>query len=136
MITEKDPAESTEPTTDAPRILVVDDETEISDMVATFLSTQGYAVQVAYDGDMALEKILTERPHVVILDVMMPGLSGWEICKYVRERRELAEVRIVMATGIGPTTNSATSSLYGADAALDKPYDLKVMAQVVQDLLP
>ena len=61
-----------------------------------------------------LEKILTERPNIVVLDVMMPGLSGWEISRYVRERQELDPVRIIMATGIGKDTNAATSPRYSS----------------------
>lgn len=117
------------------RLLVVDDEPEILEMVAVFMSSRGFHVTQANDGDQALERILTERPHVVILDVMMPGISGWEICKYVRERPELDEVRIVMATGIGPKTNEATSPLYGADAHVDKPFDLKALESEVIEII-
>src|SRR5205823_15049485 len=98
------------------RLLVVDDEPEVLNLLVPFLRKQGYTVSEAQDGDQALEKILTERPNIVVLDVMMPGLSGWEISRYVRERTELDPVRIIMATGIGKETNAATSPLYGADA--------------------
>jgi DNA-binding response OmpR family regulator len=124
-----------DPSAGTGRVLVVDDEAEIAEMVTTYLSARGFEVTEAPDGDAALERILTERPQVVILDVMMPGLSGWEICKYVRERPELDDVRIVMATGIGPNANAATSTLYGADAYVDKPFDLKEVERAVIDVI-
>src|SRR5688572_13428162 len=117
------------------RILVVDDEPEVLDLLVPFLKGQGYTVGEAADGDQALEKILTERPNIVVLDVMMPGLSGWEISRYVRERQELDPVRIIMATGIGKDTNAATSPLYGADRYLDKPFRLDALQQTVAEVI-
>jgi CheY-like chemotaxis protein len=67
--------------------------------------------------------------------VMMPGLSGWEISRYVRERQELDPVRIIMATGIGKDTNAATSPLYGADRYLDKPFRLDALQQTVSEVI-
>jgi DNA-binding response OmpR family regulator len=115
--------------------LVVDDEPEVLDLLVPFLKGQGYTVGEAADGDQALEKILTERPNIVVLDVMMPGLSGWEISRYVRERQELDPVRIIMATGIGKDTNAATSPLYGADRYLDKPFRLDALQQTVAEVI-
>ncbi|MCK6549632.1 response regulator [Myxococcota bacterium] len=117
------------------KILVVDDEPEVLELLVPYLKKQGYTVSEAQDGDQALEKILTERPNIVVLDVMMPGLSGWEISRYVREREELAPVRIIMATGIGKDTNAATSPLYGADASIDKPFRLDALHQLVRDVI-
>ncbi len=120
---------------DKVRVLVVDDESEILGLLVPFLRSKGYAVSEAQDGDQALEKILTERPNIVVLDVMMPGLNGWEISRYVRARSELDSVRIIMATGIGKETNAATSPLYGADAYIDKPFQLKKVETTVADLV-
>jgi DNA-binding response OmpR family regulator len=117
------------------RVLVVDDETEVLNLLVPFHRKQGYTVSEAQDGDQALEKILTERPNIVVLDVMMPGLSGWEISRYVRERSELDPVRIIMATGIGKDTNAATSPLYGADAYIDKPFRLDALHRTVKDVI-
>ena len=117
------------------RVLVVDDEHEIVTVVTQVLSQKGYSVFEATDGDEAIERILVHRPHVVILDVMMPGLSGWEVCRYVRQQPDLDGVRIIMATGIGEETNAATSPLYGADDELDKPFRLEVLAEKVEALV-
>jgi DNA-binding response OmpR family regulator len=89
----------------------------------------------AKDGEEALELILNERPDLVVLDVMMPTLSGWELCKYIRTKAELADTRVVMLTAIGKTVNEMTSPLYGADAYLDKPFDIQEIVEVVSSLL-
>jgi CheY-like chemotaxis protein len=117
------------------RLLVVDDEPEVLNLLVPFLKKRGYTVSEAEDGDQALEKILTERPNIVLLDVMMPGLNGWEISQYVRDRPELDPVRIIMATGIGEEMNAATAPLYGADAYIDKPFRLEDVERTVQDVI-
>jgi DNA-binding response OmpR family regulator len=117
------------------RLLVVDDEPEVLNLLVPFLKKRGYTVSEAEDGDQALEKILTERPNIVLLDVMMPGLNGWEISQYVRDRPELDPVRIIMATGIGEDMNAATAPLYGADAYIDKPFRLEDVERTVEDVI-
>lgn len=117
------------------RVLVVDDEPEIIELILPVLKERGYTVFEAENGDEAIETILVEQPQVVVLDVMMPGMSGWEVCKYVRSRPELDDVRIIMATGIGEETNAATSPLYGADDSIDKPFRLEALAKKVDVLV-
>ena len=120
---------------DRVRVLVVDDEPEILELVVPVLRDRGYEVLEADNGDDAIEVIASERPTVVVLDVMMPGMSGWEVCRMVRSNPDLEEVRIIMATGIGEATNAATSPLYGADDALDKPFRLDTLVQKVDALV-
>lgn len=127
-----DDGKASESADDAPiKVLVVDDEPEILELVAPALRDEGYLVYEAENGDEAIDVIRELRPVVVVLDVMMPGLSGWEVCRMVRLDPELEDVRIIMATGIGDVTNAATSPLYGADDALDKPFRLDVLVQKV-----
>jgi CheY-like chemotaxis protein len=116
-------------------ILVVDDEPEVLNLLVPYLRKRGFNVTEAEDGDQALERILTEHPDIVLLDVMMPGLNGWEISQYVRDRPELDHVRIIMATGIGSETNAATAPIYGADAYIDKPFRLEEVDQAVRGLI-
>lgn len=120
---------------DRPTILIADDDPEIRAILRTFLAEQPYDVLEAVDGEQALETILVERPDVVILDVMMPELNGWEICKYVKEKDELRGVGILMLTAIGKTVNELTSPLYGADDYLDKPFDLAVLEEKIRKIL-
>ncbi len=118
-----------------PTILVADDDLEIQKMVKAALGTIGAEVITADDGAEALEKILVERPQLVILDVMMPKLSGWEVLKYIRTHEETRETKIIMLTGIGERVNQATSPLFGADSHLDKPFTFEILADKVRSML-
>jgi DNA-binding response OmpR family regulator len=66
---------------------------------------------------------------------MMPGLTGWEICKYIRSHESLSGVGVLMLTAIGRTVNEMTSPLYGADAALDKPFDVSELVETMERVL-
>ncbi len=102
------------------KVLVADDEPSTRAMVARHLRSIGYKVIEAVDGDEALELALEHLPDIVVLDVMMPGMSGWEVSRRIRETVSLAHTGVVMLTGIGASLNEITSPLYGADAYLDK----------------
>jgi DNA-binding response OmpR family regulator len=116
-------------------LLIVDDEPEVLNLLVPFLRKRGYSVSEASDGDQALEKILTDLPNIVVLDVNMPGLDGWQIAKYVRDREHLNPVRIIMATGIGENLNAVTAPLFRADAYLNKPFTLDELEGTIQDVV-
>jgi DNA-binding response OmpR family regulator len=118
-----------------PKILIADDDLEIQKMVEAALRAVGAKLIFASRGDQALETFLVEKPDLVILDVMMPGLSGWEVAKYIREHSDHQKVRILMLTGIGERVNAATSPMIGADDYLDKPFTFEVLAERVRHLL-
>jgi DNA-binding response OmpR family regulator len=103
-------------------VLVAEDDLEIADMLRTTLAGAGYDVTLVHDGEEALRAALAQRPDLVVLDVMMPQMNGWEVCKALRARREMAGVGILMLTAIGPNLNEMTAPLYGADDHLDKPF--------------
>jgi DNA-binding response OmpR family regulator len=103
-------------------VLVADDEPSTLAMVSSHLRSKGFSVLEASDGDQAWELAHEHLPHLVVLDVMMPGMSGWEVCRKIREAVSLAHTGVVMLTGIGENLNEMTSPLYGADAHIDKPF--------------
>jgi len=119
----------------AARILLADDDMELTRVLRKGLERQGYEVMVAYDGREALGAIRERHPDLVVLDVMMPVMNGWEVCKEVRADPDLKGTAIIMLTGIGPNLNEMTSPLYGADDYLDKPVDLTELQERVQSLL-
>lgn len=123
-------------TTALPKILIADDDLEIQKMVEAALKSIGASLLFATTGDEALEMFLVEKPALLILDVMMPGLSGWEVAKYIRDRQEFNGVRILMLTAIGEQVNAATSPLVGADDFMDKPFTFEALATRVRNLLP
>lgn len=118
-----------------PLVLLADDDFEIRRIVRRALSSLDCEVIEADDGDKAIELIITEEPNLVILDVVMPTINGWRVCQYIRERSQYDHIAVLMLTGIGELTNAATAPLYGADAHLDKPFDLNDVVDVARTLL-
>jgi DNA-binding response OmpR family regulator len=116
-------------------ILVVDDDPEIVTMLTTRLGHRGYKVSSAGDGHRALELARREMPDLVLLDVMMPGKSGWEVARALKQDPVTQGIKIVMVTAIGEQVNEITSPLYGADAHIDKPFEFERLERVISGLL-
>ena len=116
-------------------VLIADDEPNIVVSLEFLMKREGHAVSVARDGPSALEAIRRERPALVLLDVMMPGLSGFEVCQAVRGDESLAGVKIVLLTAKGRDTDLAKGTALGADAYITKPFSTRELAQRVRDLL-
>src|SRR5258708_25132568 len=89
----------------------------------------------ASDGDEAWRLAQDRLPDLVVLDVMMPGMSGWEVCRKIRQHAGLAHTGVLMLTGIGESLNEATSPLFGADEYVDKPFDFDQLDQKVRSVL-
>jgi len=117
------------------KILVADDDLEILALVARHLTALPAEVVEASDGEEALRLAQREKPDLVVLDVMMPGMSGWEVCRAIREDEALTGTGVIMLTGIGERLNEMTSPLYGADGFLDKPFELEELSDKVQEVL-
>src|SRR5579862_142410 len=121
-----------------PVVLVADDEPSMLELVAQHLKTMDdpkLEVIEASDGDQAWQLAREHLPDLVVLDVMMPGMSGWEVCRKIREDVALAHTGVVMLTGIGENLNQMTSPLYGADAYIDKPFEFDDFDDKVRDTL-
>ena len=116
-------------------VVMADDDVEIRMILNRTVRALDCDVMQAEDGEQALELIIENQPDLVILDVMMPNISGWEVCKYIRSNPRLEKTPVVMLTAIGKTVNETTSPLYGADVYLDKPFDIDEVEAVVSRLL-
>ena len=117
------------------KVLIADDDLEILGITRSLMRRRGFDVLEAQDGDEAMQKVLENRPDLVILDVMMPGQSGWEVCRSIRETPSLKDTKVIMLTGVGPRMNEMTSPLYGADAYLDKPFEFEALDELVTQVL-
>ncbi len=117
------------------KILVVDDDPEIVAMLSARLTKRGYTVSTANDGHKAIELAKKELPDVVLLDVMMPGKSGWEVARAIKQDPATHAVKIVMVSAIGEKTNEITAPIYGADAHVDKPFEFETLERVIAGLL-
>src|SRR5262245_46340804 len=116
-------------------VLVADDEPSTLALLGRHLRSKGYSVLEATDGDQAWELAHEHLPDLVVLDVMMPGMSGWEVCRKIREAVSLAHTGVIMLTGIGENLNEMTSPLYGADTYLDKPFEFGKLDECIRDVL-
>ena len=112
------------PDLDGKTVLCADDDLEILSLVTRHVRSLGATVLEASDGEEALQTAKREKPDLIVLDVMMPGMSGWEVCRAIREDESLNDTGVLMLTGIGERLNEMTSPLYGADDFLDKPFEL------------
>jgi DNA-binding response OmpR family regulator len=116
-------------------VLIADDDPQILAMVSLRLSNAGYRVLQARDGSEALNVARHELPDVVVLDVMMPHVNGWEVAKALRGDASLANTAIVMLTAIGERINELTSPLQGADEYVDKPFEFKELEDKIESAL-
>jgi DNA-binding response OmpR family regulator len=120
------------------KVLVAEDEPAMLSLVARHLRSLGFSVVEASEGDVAWELAQRHRPDLVILDVMMPGMSGWEICKRLKgpaADSAFADTGVIMLTGIGENLNEMTSPLFKADAWLNKPFDFKELDARIHETL-
>jgi DNA-binding response OmpR family regulator len=108
-------------------VLVADDEPQMLELVTRHLRSINPKLEVieASDGDDAWRLARERLPDLVVLDVMMPGMSGWEVCRKIRQDAALAHTGVLMLTGIGESLNEATSPLFGADEYIDKPFEFE-----------
>jgi CheY-like chemotaxis protein len=116
-----------------PAILVVDDNHDNTDIIRHYLEVRGYPITVAHNGDEALAIFETLRPQLVLLDVMMPGRDGWEVCRIMKQHPEMGRiVRIVMVTALDEWDDKRQALQTGADDYVEKPFDLSRLAATVE----
>jgi CheY-like chemotaxis protein len=115
------------------RVLLADDNNDILTLVRQVLALEGYEVIVARDGLEALQQDAAAQPDLVVLDVNMPRLDGWEVCKRIKTRRS---VPVVLLTVRAEKVDIAQSAEAGADAHLFKPFDIAEFLECVARLVP
>ena len=115
-----------------PRILVVDDNEDNAHIIRDYLEARGYPISVAYNGDEAMELFESVRPSVVLLDVMMPGRDGWQVCREMKESETVRGVRVVMVTALQDWMDKRQAIETGADDFVEKPFELAKLAMVVE----
>jgi len=113
-------------------ILVVDDEKRIVEIVQAYLEREGYRVLTAFDGRSALDLARSHSPDLIILDLMLPEVSGWDVC---RELRRKSDVPVIMLTARDDTTDKIVGLELGADDYLTKPFDPKELVSRVRAVL-
>jgi DNA-binding response OmpR family regulator len=114
------------------RVLVVDDDATIADAVATRLRSEGYEVTTAADGPSAVAAVRADEPHLVVLDVMLPGFDGLEVCRRIQAERDVA---VLMLTARTEETDLLVGLGVGADDYLGKPFSMRELVARVHALL-
>ena len=117
------------------KILIVDDEPNIVTSLEFMMRREGFEVSVATDGDAAIAMVTAMRPDLVLLDVMMPKRSGFEVCEMIRGLPELSATKIVMLTAKGRDTEVAKGLAMGADAYVTKPFSTKELVARIKEIL-
>ncbi len=117
------------------KIVIADDEPNILISLEFLMKREGYEVHVARDGEEAIAVLLRERPALVLLDVMMPKRTGFEVCQALRADERLKDVRVLMLTAKGRDTDIAKGLGVGADAYMTKPFSTKELVTKVREML-
>lgn len=118
-----------------PLVLVVDDDSRTIKILSTLLSSEGCDVVVACDGTSALGRLEERRPDIILLDVMMPGLDGFEVCRLLRSARPTRDVPIILLTALSDPSYQRRGLKLGAAAYVTKPFDHDELLQTIQQHL-
>src|SRR5262245_40989316 len=117
------------------KILIVEDEASLAEVLAYNLKREGYEPVVAREGKEGLRKAQTHLPSLVILDLMLPGIDGLEICRQLRASHRTAKIPILMLTAKAEETDQVIGFAVGADDYVTKPFSVKVLLQRIKVLL-
>lgn len=117
------------------KIMVVDDESGVRETVVKVLTPEGYTLLQAAEGTAAVSLALRERPALIILDVMMEPMSGWETCRILRQMKEVAATPVLMLTGKQDVKDRITALQVGATDFLPKPFRNKELKKRVERLM-
>jgi len=120
---------------EAAKILIVDDEPNIVLAIEFLLQRQGYRTEKAYDGLQALEMVADFHPDIVILDVMMPGLNGFEVGQKIRQMPRLENTKIIFLTAKGTQRDKQMGYENGAEAYMIKPFDNEELVTTVHEMM-
>jgi twitching motility two-component system response regulator PilG len=117
------------------KILIVEDEESLLKLESILLTTRGYKVTGVTDGVAALKEIEKNRPHLVLLDIMMPGIDGFEVCRRIKENSATKSIPVVMLTAKKSSADQARGVEVGADAYVTKPFKSGKIIEIVEGLL-
>lgn len=118
-----------------PYVLIAEDDPEVRNMVVFWLKQHDYSVAAVADGLQALELIRETHPDAVVLDWMMPGIEGHEVCRQLKDDKETEDISIVMLTAKGKEADVTAAFERGADEYLTKPFDMAELDHILRRLL-
>ncbi|MGD8971603.1 MAG: response regulator [Desulfobacterales bacterium] len=117
------------------KVLIVDDEPSIIVPLQFLMEQNGYETSVAFSGEEAMETVAASHPNLILLDIMLPIIDGFEVCQRVRENPEWNDIRIILLTAMGSEANIAKGLALGADAYITKPFSNSEVIAKVRELI-
>ena len=117
------------------RLLVVEDELDLAEMVKLRLKANGYEVLIAYDGQAGLDLARQEKPDLIILDLMLPKIDGYKICRMLKFDEKYKHIPIIMFTARAQESDKKMGSDVGADAYITKPFDAQALLSKIKELI-
>lgn len=117
------------------KILIVEDEPNIVVPLQFIMKENGYDVSVAFSGEEAVDSIKESVPDLILLDIMLPGMDGYELCQMIRQKSDWKDIRIVFLTALGREADMAKGLALDADAYITKPFSNKEVVEKVRELV-
>ncbi len=117
------------------KILIVEDEPNIVVPLQFIMKENGYDVSVAFSGEEAVDAIGESIPDLILLDIMLPGMDGFELCQMIRQKAEWKNIRIIFLTALGREADMAKGMALEADAYITKPFSNKAVVEKVRELV-
>lgn len=117
------------------KILIVEDEPNVVVPLQFIMKENGYDVTVAFSGEEAVEAITESKPDLILLDIMLPGMDGYELCQMIRQNPDWKGIKIIFLTALGREADMAKGMALDADAYITKPFSNKEVVEKVRNLL-
>jgi len=118
-----------------PKILIIDDELDFNAILQTRLSANGYQVVTAKDGEEGLEKVESEKPDLIVLDIMMPKIDGFEVCSILKKNVRYQKIPIIFLSAMAQEADFKNGKAAGADAYIAKPFESAALTAKIEELL-
>ncbi|OGR83777.1 MAG: hypothetical protein A2901_09200 [Elusimicrobia bacterium RIFCSPLOWO2_01_FULL_54_10] len=116
-------------------ILVVEDEIGLAEGVQARLNVEGYKTTIAYDGRAGMEAAKKIRPDLILMDILMPHINGWDLCRIVKTNPKTKDIPVIMCTALGQIGDSEKAFQAGANDYITKPYDMRRLVEKVKRFL-
>jgi twitching motility two-component system response regulator PilG len=117
------------------KILIVEDEESLLKLESILLTSKGYSVTGVADGVSALEQVVLIKPDLIVLDIMLPGLDGFEVCRIIKQNPETAHIPVMMLTAKKSSQDCERGMAAGASAYVTKPFKSAKIIEIIQELL-
>ena len=117
------------------KIMVVDDDKHTVDLISFRLTDLGYSIMTAFNGDEALDKLANYQPDLIILDISMPGMNGYEVCQQIKEKEDTEHIKIIFLTGKIDLHEKQAGFNVGAEAYITKPFHFDELSNTIESLL-